>query len=401
MPQSAETLAGVGDVIIVSFNYRLSILGFADMKGLAPGNLGLYDQRLALQWIQDNIADFGGDPKQVTVMGASAGAMSVAAQILTIVDKKDLFQAAVMDAGVVFSNGGFEDPESSFARIKKVSKDLGCPDDSDEIVECLRNASVSALLSRAGTYTGTNGIRSFVPTSDGIFLPRDIRKYLNEGSADLRRVRVIVGYALDEGTMFVNLVDEKFDFTTAKTRDEILDYCIKFAELFNYPFDGKNPEIREKIGKLYVDANSGIAVKAVASIIADGIFKCPTNSFVQSYSRHNDKVFAYQFNRKLSKTYFKVFDPKVLGAFHFSPYMHFSGSLAFDEGTIEDIDKKFTLDAMNMISSFAKTDQAVTFRGVEWPSFSKTGEVLVFNETVSVMKELARKQTCEELYSGH
>ena len=43
---------------------------------------------------------------------------------------------------------------------------------------------------------------------------------------------LIVGYALDEGTMFV---DEKFDFTTAKTRDEILDYCIKFAELFNYP----------------------------------------------------------------------------------------------------------------------------------------------------------------------
>lgn len=399
-PQNAEALAGVGDVIVVSFNYRLGVLGFADMNGLAPGNLGLHDQRLALQWIRDNIAEFGGDPTQVTVIGLSAGAMSVAAQILTIVDKENPFQAAVLDAGVVGSYGFLEDSESSFARTQKVAKEVGCPVDSDKIVECLRKAPVSALLASSANQTGTNRIEQFVATTDGVFLPKDVEKYLHEGSADLRKIRSIIGYSRDEGSMFVNLADKTFNFSSTKTSNEIVDYCVRIADMFNYPFDGKKAEIREKIGKLYVDENSGIAVKAIASFFADGIFKCPGNDFIESYSRHNDKVFAYQFNRLLSRTYFKVFNPKTLGAFHISAFLHFAGALSLDEKPLEDADKQYAIDAMTTISNFAKSDQAVTFRGLEWPSFSKSGEVFVFDETPSVVKGLARKETCGDLFSG-
>ena len=70
-------MAALEYVIVVMFNYRLGIFGFADMKEFAPGNLGLYDQRMALQWIQDHIAEFGGDPDRVTAMGISAGSMSL------------------------------------------------------------------------------------------------------------------------------------------------------------------------------------------------------------------------------------------------------------------------------------------------------------------------------------
>ncbi|MGW7543540.1 carboxylesterase family protein [Streptomyces sp. NPDC054770] len=72
-------LAADGDVVVVSINYRLGALGYLVHKGVSDGNLGLYDQILALEWVHDNIAAFGGDPANITVFGQSAGASSAIA----------------------------------------------------------------------------------------------------------------------------------------------------------------------------------------------------------------------------------------------------------------------------------------------------------------------------------
>jgi cholinesterase len=66
-------LADDQDVVVVSMNYRLNILGFPGAPGLPDQNLGLLDQRLAVEWIRDNVAAFGGDPKRITLFGESAG----------------------------------------------------------------------------------------------------------------------------------------------------------------------------------------------------------------------------------------------------------------------------------------------------------------------------------------
>ena len=72
------------NVIVVSFNYRLSMFGFLNLNHPnATGNAGLKDQNLALKWIQKNIANFGGDPKKVTVFGQSAGAVAVNLHVLS------------------------------------------------------------------------------------------------------------------------------------------------------------------------------------------------------------------------------------------------------------------------------------------------------------------------------
>lgn len=66
------------DLMIVSFNYRVSIFGFLSTNdAAAPGNIGLKDQLFALRWIKDNIGNFGGDPNRITLMGQSAGAASI------------------------------------------------------------------------------------------------------------------------------------------------------------------------------------------------------------------------------------------------------------------------------------------------------------------------------------
>jgi para-nitrobenzyl esterase len=89
-------------VVVVTLNYRLGALGFLATNAVdgpaINGNFGLLDQRTALQWVQNNIAAFGGDPTQVTIFGESAGAMSVGFHLFAMPTSKTLFRAAIMES---------------------------------------------------------------------------------------------------------------------------------------------------------------------------------------------------------------------------------------------------------------------------------------------------------------
>lgn len=70
-------MAEEGDVVVVVIQYRLNVFGWLYSKGVKPSNLGLWDQKVALQWINQNIPAFGGDNTKVTLFGQSAGAVAV------------------------------------------------------------------------------------------------------------------------------------------------------------------------------------------------------------------------------------------------------------------------------------------------------------------------------------
>jgi para-nitrobenzyl esterase len=94
---SGEKFAADGDIVAVSINYRLGALGFLCLPGVSEGNLGLLDQVAALRFVRDNIAAFGGDPDNVTVVGQSAGAASIA--ILMIMrEAQGLFRRAILQS---------------------------------------------------------------------------------------------------------------------------------------------------------------------------------------------------------------------------------------------------------------------------------------------------------------
>ena len=118
-------------VIAVTINYRLGPLGFAVLPELqeeagATGNYGLYDQMTAMQWVKDNIASFGGDPENITIMGQSAGAMSVQQHCLSPLTK-GLFQKAVMSSGGGVSKALSAAPaEKGFAFWTACMKKAGC-----------------------------------------------------------------------------------------------------------------------------------------------------------------------------------------------------------------------------------------------------------------------------------
>src|ERR1041384_2546722 len=94
---SGERFAIDGDAVAVSINYRLGILGFLCLPGVSEGNLGLLDQVAALRFVRENIAAFGGDPDNVTVVGQSAGAASIAI-LMTMPAVNGLFRRAILQS---------------------------------------------------------------------------------------------------------------------------------------------------------------------------------------------------------------------------------------------------------------------------------------------------------------
>ncbi|HWA86958.1 MAG TPA: carboxylesterase family protein [Opitutus sp.] len=116
-------------VVLVSLNYRLGVFGFFSHPGLsadsphhASGNYGLLDQMAALRWVRDNIATFGGDPENVTVMGQSAGAQDIGL-LMVSPRARGLFQRAILESGPVVSIGAFGYP--SRAEVEKKGDEFG------------------------------------------------------------------------------------------------------------------------------------------------------------------------------------------------------------------------------------------------------------------------------------
>jgi para-nitrobenzyl esterase len=145
-----SVLAGEHDVVVVSMNYRLGVFGFFGHAGLAGedtafpygGNQGLLDQRAALAWVRDNIAAFGGDPRQVTILGESAGAFDVCAHVVSPMSR-GLFRGAIGESGACAV--GVATALASAAAATAVADAGGCGGALDALT-CLRAAPVADLL---------------------------------------------------------------------------------------------------------------------------------------------------------------------------------------------------------------------------------------------------------------
>lgn len=184
-------LAAEADVLVVTANYRLGVLGFAPTysngQHSAPpvANNGFKDQRQAMRWVREHIAAFGGDPQRIALFGEGAGASSVLVHLVTP-GSEGLFSRAITQSSDVESYVTLDEALSS---TQEVADAVGCVDPAD--VQCLRAASVEALLP---AYKQLEGM---VVGDD--FLPQSPLKMAAKASAD---VPILMNSNADEGNKF-------------------------------------------------------------------------------------------------------------------------------------------------------------------------------------------------------
>ena len=203
---NGSALARRGDEVVVTINYRMGALGFLNLneatggKIAATGNEGLLDQMAALEWVQDNVATFGGDPDNVTIFGESAGGMSVGA-LMGMPRARGLFHKAIPQSGATSTASSMERATSVGGYYLKL---LGIDD-----AEGLMSAPVERLLvaqKELGPWLVANdpGIGDGLPMQpviDGGLLPTMPLISVAAGAAD--GIPVLVGSTLDEWKLFL------------------------------------------------------------------------------------------------------------------------------------------------------------------------------------------------------
>lgn len=193
-------LALRGDLVVVSINYRLGVLGFFAHPALDPrhaGALGLEDQREALRWVRRNIAAFGGDPRRVTLAGESAGASSVCLQLVAPERSRGLFDRAIIQS--IGCPLQLRTRAQAVATALAVAERVHCTD-AARAAACLRAVPVPALL-EAQTAVAALDPRAFVPALGTASTPRQPLEALRRG--EFLRVPILNGGNRDEMRLYI------------------------------------------------------------------------------------------------------------------------------------------------------------------------------------------------------
>lgn len=195
-----------GDIVVVSINYRLGALGFTNLAKFGDeyansGANGTLDQIAALQWVSDNIANFGGDPAQITVAGESAGAFSVAT-VMTSPLSERLLKRAIPQSGA----GHHTMPAATGQLVaEKFMAELGANSiadllaaSADDILKA--QTSIEELAARGGI-PELSGVMPFYPSEGNDAIPVAPITAIENGAAS--HIDVLIGTNKDESTLFV------------------------------------------------------------------------------------------------------------------------------------------------------------------------------------------------------
>lgn len=274
-------LAEKADSIVVTVNYRLGILGFFAHPEVEEPNLGLLDQRMAMQWVQDNIARFGGDPGNVTIFGESSGGTSVFSHLLSPMSE-NLFQQAIIMSGASLMKkypafgAGFP-----LQAARKKALDFAAHHQCGDL-KCLQNLSQEEILASQTPYLVNNTIYG-TP-----FMPEAPHERVEKGR--INRAHILNGTVRHEGDFFVALSE----LAGGKATDK--------QDFLNYLDSTFTPAQSRRIAREYRVEQYGSYANAMSAIVTSSLFTCPALKFNQTAARHRP-VYAYEFSDETAPNY--------------------------------------------------------------------------------------------------
>lgn len=341
------------DVVVVSMNYRLGIFGFfvhpeltAESPHHASGNYGLLDQYAALEWVQKNIAAFGGDPRNITIFGESAGSFSVSSLMASPLSQ-NIFRKAIGESGGAFSSSGLsyqprvarEQTDMKFARTA-----FGTTNLAD-----LRKISSDEML-KAATAKGNGPRIHFGPDVDGWFLPDSVPNIYAAGKQ--AHIPLLAGWNADESRAEVIFANPQ-----------------PTAESFRLKATAEFGPNTEEFLKLYPASTDAEAVRSAGDLASDRFIIYSTWRWLEAQVKTGDApVYRYRFD--LGSPGDK-FHPATIGAFHSDDIEYVFGTLdSRQEAKWRPEDRKLSEEIGQYWTNFARTGDPNGDDLAKWPTYN-------------------------------
>ncbi|KAM3844497.1 cholinesterase-like isoform 1-T2 [Vipera latastei] len=377
---NGSTLAATENVIVASMNYRVGIWGFLFFPPEAPGNMGLWDQYLALKWLKENAAVFGGNADKLTIIGHSAGAASVGFQLLSPISQS-LFDRAVLQSGAPNAPWASMPPEKAQEYAHSLIGLLNCrKGNHSAMMSCLQNKDVDVFL---------NFSSFFLPTFDGDFLPEDPKRLLEKGTIPAKPL--LIGITREDGTVFIPRVLNDVDDDKNETWEQVIsgidiilrrhfEEDIIKAVALKYSEDKQGPNLNRQI---------------LAHFSRDHYFVCPLIEIAARMVATKSSVYVYSFNHQISTSIWKEW----MGAAHGVEVPFLFGTLSSLPGLNQsdaEADRVLSQRVMHYWAQFARSGNPSKFTSgeVQWLHYNATEQNVyhISTEAPQIMQFLPREQ---------
>ncbi|XP_076381751.1 juvenile hormone esterase-like [Megalopta genalis] len=378
------------DVVMVSINYRVGTLGFLALNHPeATGNAGMKDQVLALQWVQDNIAAFGGDPNEVTIFGESAGATSTGFHMLSK-KSQGLFKKVIMQSGTPLCQWAYHTPAKALENARSLGSLLGYEGETTEgLLQFLRSVPARRMVDEADKVDFE--ALPFRPTIENVKITKG-DAFLTEcpieiyESGKFTAAPTLMGYNHDEFLFFINY------FYGFPIYIESLTYMIELTTTFNEIVD----HILGTIGGLMFNLVPNFLLEDIVDLLTNALFIAPIDLTQRLIAKSNDEhpVYFYRLSYQSKYSVHSLVGSTINGTSHLDDIGYIFNVQALNASTNpQDPFNVFRKKMVNAWANFAKyenpTIKNASHAGpvfeATWLDSSKTGVQLDINE-VTVLK---------------
>lgn len=297
-----KILAALNNIIVVSIAYRIGAFGFLSLDDPnAPGNAGMFDQLMGLEWVQQNIRHFGGDPNSVTLFGESAGSVSVSLHLMSPLSHGK-FHRAILQSGSANMPWATLTQTEARRRSLELATMLGChvTDDMADVADCLRKFTPQRLADKQYVTRGPMQF-PFLPVVDGTFLPDSPVKLLRSGQ--FKRCPLMSGSNVNEGSYFIIYeLPEYMNLTHITMTRQQFERAIERLFFFfpQYP-QNINPFALDALRYQYTnwqDQNDiRENVRMLDAALGTSQFICSSSQWALAYAEAGEKVYSYYFTQ--------------------------------------------------------------------------------------------------------
>jgi para-nitrobenzyl esterase len=384
--QDGSLLAAQG-VVVVTINYRLGSIGFLAGDGLCEGHLmkgnrGFMDTVRALEWVRDNIAAFGGDPANVTLMGQSGGGTNVWS-VLASPTSEGLVRRAVIMSGPIYDYPLEDHKKLTAAVLDEWGADVG---DADALakIEADDATSTTSTTTLVGSDEYGEMSRTYLPSAGAHgtdFLPETILEAVKKGR--LNNIDLLVGSCADDAKVSIIMVPIPDSF------------AIDIWNGYIGGLIGDSDEAFEAMTEKYIAAMPEVSkTRAKEQLQTDALYRIRALKAADMHSEQTKdaalgKTYAYQFNFK-SPTY-----PEKIAAMHgmdlvfgWGHFKRFPTVLGIKEGKVDPAQQKLSDGMLEALANFAKTGVPSSDKLPEWPEYD-TGarNTMVFDAESQVVSD--------------